>query len=172
MELLYGGTFEPEAIDGTFMARCVYMHRQASTGLGGPGVIEWITGDGTRWIVGMESVEVPEDLFLRRFPELDALSKGLWRTADPGRFQRLCGWVCRDADLCLGVFVREEFFDAHAEDFLPFNGKTGLFGERDAVLRLLGAEDRPPMLWSETIRWMKKNTKTDLRLESTERSLT
>lgn len=153
MELIYGGTFELETLDGAFLARCVYMHRQASTGLGGPGGLEWITGDGTRWIVGMESVEVPEHLFLQRFPALDALSEGLWRTEDPGRFQRLDGWYGRDADLCLAVFVREEFFNAHSEEFLPFNGKTGLFGERDAVLRLLGAEGRPPMLWSETARW-------------------
>ncbi len=137
MELIYGGTFEPEALDGAFLERCVYMHRQASTGLSGPGGLEWITGDGTRWIVGIESVEVPEHLFLQRFPEPDALSASLWETDDPESFQRLDGWVGRDAGLCL-----------------------------------LGAEDRPPMLWSETIRWMKKNTKTDLRLESTGRSLT
>lgn len=169
MEIIYGGTFELEQLDEGFMERCVYMHYQVSTGLGGPGGLEWITGDGTRWIVGMESVEIPEHLFLQRFPEPDALSASLWKTDDPESFQRLDGWVGRDAGLCLAVFVREAFFEAHAEDFLPFNGKTSLFGERDAVLRLLGAEDRTPMLWSETIRWMKKNTKTDLRLESTER---
>ncbi len=169
MELMYGGTFDLEALDGTFPARCVYMHYQASTGLGGPGGIECVTRDGTRWIVGMESVDIPEHLFLRRFPALDALSKSLWKTDNPESFQRLDGWYGRDADLCLAVFVREAFFEAHTEDFLPFNGKTGLFGERDAVLRLLNAEDRPPMLWSETARWIKKNTKTDLRLESTER---
>lgn len=165
MELSCGGTFEMEVIDRAFTARC---HYQATTGLGGPGGTEWITGDGTRWVMGMESLEIPEGLFLRCFPALDALSRELWRTEDPGSFQRLDGWYGRDADLCLAVFVREAFFNAHSEDFLPFNGKTSLYGEREAVLRLLGAEGRPPMLWSETARWAEKHTKTDLRSESTE----
>ena len=130
MELTYGKTFELETLDGGFLARCVYMQHQASTGLGWPGGLEWITGDGTRWVVGIESLEIPEHLFLRCFPELDALSKGLWRTEDPGSFQRLGGWYGRDTDLCLAVFVREAFFNAHVGAFLPFNGKTDLYGER------------------------------------------